>query len=134
MTAEALAARLDRPHGGQSASNHLRKALKLPPVEINLLREAHGKGLPTDPAALAATIKAAPIRLTGVQGLARAISSAGGVRLGAVDEDLMLRARPGVFVAGEMLDWEAPTGGYLLQATFATASAAARGVLKRVLA
>ena len=69
-----------------------------------------------------------------MQGLARAISSAGGVRLGALDDDLMLRARPGVFVAGEMLDWEAPTGGYLLQATFATASAAARGVLKRVAA
>jgi uncharacterized flavoprotein (TIGR03862 family) len=134
MTREALVGRLDRPHGGQSLSNRLRKALRLSPVEINLLREAHGKDLPTDPAALAAAIKTAPIRLTGVQGLARAISSAGGVRLGAVDEDLMLRARPGVFVAGEMLDWEAPTGGYLLQATFATASAAARGVLKRVAA
>jgi len=132
MTAEALAARLDRPRGGQSLSNHLRKALKLSPVEINLLREAHGKDLPTEPATLAAAIRAAPLRLTGAQGLARAISSAGGIRLGAVDEDLMLRARPGVFVAGEMLDWEAPTGGYLLQAAFATASAAARGALKRV--
>ena len=69
-----------------------------------------------------------------MQGLARAISSAGGVKLDALDDRLMLRAVPGVFVAGEMLDWEAPTGGYLLQATFATASAAARGVLKRVAA
>lgn len=132
MTADDLAGRLGRARGGQSLSNQLRKALKLSPVEINLLREAHGKALPTDPAALASAIKDAPIRLTGVQGLARAISSAGGVRLGALDEDLMLKARLDVFVAGEMLDWEAPTGGYLLQATFATASAAARGVLKRL--
>lgn len=127
-----LADRLGRPHGGQSRANHLRKALRLSPVEINLLREAHGKDLPTDPAYLAAAIKAAPLRLTDVQPLARAISSAGGVGLDAVDDDLMLRARPGVFVAGEMLDWEAPTGGYLLQASFATGLAAARGALKRL--
>lgn len=130
MTADDLAGRLGRARGGQSLSNQLRKALKLSPVEINLLREAHGKDLPAAPAALAAAIKAAPIRLTGVQGLARAISSAGGVLRDAVDERLMLKARPGVFVAGEMLDWEAPTGGYLLQATFATAAAAAQGVLR----
>jgi uncharacterized flavoprotein (TIGR03862 family) len=130
MTANDLAGRLSRARGGQSLSNQLRKALKLSPVEINLLREAHGKDLPAAPAALAAAIKSAPIRLTGVQGLARAISSAGGVLRGAVDERLMLKARPGVFVAGEMLDWEAPTGGYLLQATFATAAAAAQGVLR----
>lgn len=129
MTAGALTARLSQGRPGQSLSNHLRKALKLSPVEINLLREAHGKDLPTAPAALAAAIKAAPIRLTGVQGLGRAISSAGGVRLDALDDHLMLKARPGVFVAGEMLDWEAPTGGYLLQATFATGLAAAEGVL-----
>ncbi|MBX3484739.1 TIGR03862 family flavoprotein [Phenylobacterium sp.] len=129
MSAGALTARLGQGRGAQSLSNHLRKALKLSPVETNLLREAHGKDLPAQPAALAQAIKAAPVRLTGMQGLARAISSAGGVRLGAVDERLMLRARPGVFVAGEMLDWEAPTGGYLLQATFATAARAAEGVL-----
>lgn len=127
MSAGALTARLSHPKAGQSAANHLRKALKLSPLEINLLREAHGKDLPVRPAALAARIKAAPIRLTGVQPLARAISSAGGVALSAVDEHLMLRAHPGVFVAGEMLDWEAPTGGYLLQATFATGLTAARG-------
>jgi uncharacterized flavoprotein (TIGR03862 family) len=126
MTAGALTARLSQPKGAQSLSNHLRKALKLSPVEINLLREAHGKDLPAPPAALAAAIKAAPIRLAGVQPLARAISSAGGVPLSAADDDLMLKARPGVFVAGEMLDWEAPTGGYLLQATFATGLAAAK--------
>ena len=129
IPAETLAARLDRPRGGQSLANHLRKTLRLSPLEINLLREAHGKHLPAEPARLAAAIKAAPVRLTGVQGLSRAISSAGGLRLEAVDQQLMLKARPGVFVAGEMLDWEAPTGGYLLQATFATGLAAAKGVL-----
>ena len=128
MTAGALTARLSHPGAGQSLANRLRKALKLSPVEINLLREAHGKDLPVQPGALAAAIKAAPIRLTGVQPLARAISSAGGVAFAGVDDGLMLKARPGVFVAGEMLDWEAPTGGYLLQASFATGLEAARGV------
>ena len=132
MTVGALTQRLAKPRGGQSLSNHLRRALKLSPVETNLLREAHGRDLPAEPGALARAIKAAPLRLTGVQGLERAISSAGGVRLGAADAELMLTARPGVFVAGEMLDWEAPTGGYLLQASFATGLAAAEGVLKRL--
>jgi hypothetical protein len=127
MTPGALTARLSHPAAGQSLANRLRKALKLSPVEVNLLREAHGKDLPVRPAALAGRIKAAPIRLTGVQPLARAISSAGGVTFDAVDDRLMLKARPGVFVAGEMLDWEAPTGGYLLQASFATGLAAAKG-------
>ncbi|MGZ6039050.1 MAG: NAD(P)/FAD-dependent oxidoreductase, partial [Phenylobacterium sp.] len=98
----------------------------------NLLREAHGKDLPSDPAALATAIKGAPLTLTGVRPLARAISTAGGVAFEALDETLMLTVRPGVFVAGEMLDWEAPTGGYLLQAAFATGVAAARGVLGRL--
>ena len=132
MGADDVARRLDRPRGGQSLSNHLRKALRLSPVETNLLREAHGKTLPTEAQALAAAIKAAPVRLTGVQGLARAISSAGGLRLEALDETLMLKDRPDVFAAGEMLDWEAPTGGYLLQATFATGLAAAKGALARL--
>ena len=70
------------------------------------------------------------VTLTGAQGLERAISSAGGVRLAATDDRLMLRARPGVFVAGEMLDWEAPTGGYLLQASMASGVVAARGALE----
>ncbi len=129
QTRDMLAARLARPRGAQSLANHLRKTLRLSPLEINLLREAHGKDLPAESAALAAAIKAAPVRLTGVQGLARAISTAGGVRLDGLDERLMLKARPGVFLAGEMLDWEASTGGYLLQATFATGLAAAQGVL-----
>jgi predicted flavoprotein YhiN len=82
------------------------------------------------PAALAALIKAVPVRLTGIAPIARAISTAGGIAFDEVDENFMLRQRPGVFVAGEMLDWEAPTGGYLLQACFATGAAAGRGVLE----
>ncbi|WP_310541579.1 TIGR03862 family flavoprotein [Phenylobacterium sp.] len=128
LTTAQLRARLDRPRGAQSAATYLRKAANLSPLEINLLREAHGVALPAD---LAAAIKRAPLKLTGLQGLARAISTAGGVRLDAVDEHLMLKARPRVYVAGEMLDWEAPTGGYLLQACFATGAAAARAILAR---
>lgn len=132
MSADDVVGRLDRPRGGQSLSNHLRKTLKLSPVETNLLREAHGKDLPSAPDALAAAVKAAPIRLIGAQPLARAISAAGGLTFAALDDDLMLRQRPGVFAAGEMLDWEAPTGGYLLQASFATAQTTAKGVLRRL--
>jgi len=78
---------------------------------------------------LAGLIKAVPVRLTGVQPIAAAISTAGGVSFAALDERFMLRRLPGVFAAGEMLDWDAPTGGYLLQASFATGAAAGRGVL-----
>jgi uncharacterized flavoprotein (TIGR03862 family) len=126
-----LTARLSKPRGGQSLSSWLRKAAHLSPVEIGLLREAHGVALPVAPEALAAAIKAAPITLTGVQPLDRAISSAGGLAFEALD-GLELKAAPGVFVAGEMLDWEAPTGGYLLQACFATGAAAARAVIARL--
>jgi predicted flavoprotein YhiN len=128
LTLEALQDRLARPRGGGSLSNHLRKA-GLTPLAINLLREASGSALTPEPAALARLIKGAPIRLIGSAPLARAISTAGGVRFDAISPSLMLKARPGVFVAGEMLDWEAPTGGYLLQAAFATGRAAARGAL-----
>jgi hypothetical protein len=124
-----LTARIAHQPANQSVANRLRKALHLTPLETNLLREAHGKDLPSDPAALAAAIKGAPLTLTGVRPIARAISTAGGVAFEALDEHLMLIARPGVFAAGEMLDWEAPTGGYLLQASFATGAAAARGAL-----
>ena len=126
LTLAALTERLARPRGSRSLSNHLRKTAGLPPVAIGLLRET-GDAPPGDPAALAARIKAAPLTLTGVQGLERAISSAGGIAWDAVDERLMLAALPGVFAAGEMLDWEAPTGGYLLQACFATGRAAGQG-------
>ncbi|GAA4476962.1 TIGR03862 family flavoprotein [Gluconacetobacter asukensis] len=128
MTEAALAERLARVRVRESLSNTLRKALRLPPVAVALLREGPDAP-PRDAASLAALIKAVPVTLTAPDSLDRAISVAGGVRADAVDARFMLRALPGVFVAGEMLDWEAPTGGYLLQACFATGVAAARGVL-----
>ena len=115
---------------GDSTSGWLRRRLGLTPVSIGLLREATGNHLPAAPAPMAALVKAAPLRLVGVQPLARAISTAGGISFDAIDETSMLIARPGVFVAGEMLDWEAPTGGYLLQACFSTGRAAAAGALR----
>jgi uncharacterized flavoprotein (TIGR03862 family) len=123
-----LADRLRRRRPRDSASTALRRA-GLGPVEVGLLREATANQLPADPGELARLVKRLPVPVTGTASIDRAISSAGGVALGEVDETFMLRRRPGTFVAGEMLDWEAPTGGYLLQATFATAVAAARGVL-----
>lgn len=128
LTLEALTQRLSRPRGKDSVSNWLRKAGGLSPVTVGLLREIPGE-VPLGAEKLAKRIKAVRLTLTGVQGLERAISSAGGVRLDQVDPRLMLKAWPGVFVAGEMLDWEAPTGGYLLQAAFASGVVAGRGAL-----
>lgn len=129
LTEAQLADKLARPRGRQSMATFLRKAAGLTPLAINLVREAHGGAVPQD---LAHAVKHLPVTLTGTRGLERAISSAGGIAWSAVDEALMLKALPGVFVAGEMLDWEAPTGGYLLQACFATGVAAAEGVLARL--
>jgi uncharacterized flavoprotein (TIGR03862 family) len=112
---------------GRSRANALRQA-GLSPLAAGLLREAVDE-LPTEPPALAALVKAVPLRVTGQQGLARAISSAGGIGLDQLDDRLMIKSLPGVFACGEMLDWEAPTGGYLLQACLATGQAAAEGVL-----
>ena len=126
---EALAGRLAKPRGKDSATNWLRKVAGLSPVAVGLLREIPGE-LPAGADKLAKRIKAVRLTLTGVQGLARAISSAGGVRLDQVDAGLMLTAMPGVFVAGEMLDWEAPTGGYLLQASMASGVVVADGVVR----
>ncbi|HKS63235.1 MAG TPA: TIGR03862 family flavoprotein, partial [Xanthobacteraceae bacterium] len=129
IRAEELERRLTAPRGKQSLSTFLRKALSLSPVEIGLLQETtRGKLATLPPAELARLINAVPIRLAGVAPVARAISTAGGIALGEVDARFMLRRLPGVFAAGEMLDWEAPTGGYLLQACFATGAAAGRGV------
>ena len=127
----ALERRLASVRKGESMANRLRKAAGLSPVSAGLLREA-SYPLPSVPSALAALIKACPIRLTGIAGLERAISSAGGIEFNALDERFMLKALPGVFAAGEMLDWEAPTGGYLLQACFATGLAAAKGIESRL--
>ena len=129
LSVEALAGRLTRPRGKDSATNWLRKVGGLSPVAAGLLREIPGD-LPAGADKLARRIKAVRLTLTGVQGLERAISSAGGVGLDQVDDGLMLKAMPGVFVAGEMLDWEAPTGGYLLQASMASGVVAAAGVAR----
>ncbi len=122
-----LTRRLQAPRGKQSAANFLRKAAGLSPAAIGLLREPQGGPLPSDAGELASLIKDVRLPITGLAGLDRAISTAGGVAFDAIDAQFMLRTKPGVFVVGEMLDWEAPTGGYLLQATFATAVAAAEG-------
>lgn len=127
--ATVLTRRLAARRPEESAANRLRKAAGLSPVAANLLREAAGGALPAEPAALAALIKQTPLRLVGTPPLDRAISTAGGIALEALDGHFMLRSLPGVFAAGEMLDWEAPTGGYLLQACFATGFAAAQGIL-----
>ena len=129
-----LTAKLSAPKGKQSLSNFLRKAVSLSPVATGLLQEAaKTSGTPLaslSPAGLASLINAVPIELTGVAPIARAISTAGGIAFSEIDAGFMIRRLPGVFVAGEMLDWEAPTGGYLLQASFATGAAAGRGALK----
>ncbi|MEJ5140883.1 TIGR03862 family flavoprotein [Gluconobacter albidus] len=111
----------------ESQSNRLRKALALDAPSRELLKFATPKD--ATPLQLAHTLKALPLPLIGMDTLDRAISTAGGVRRDAMDASFMLTSRPGVFVAGEMLDWEAPTGGYLLQGCFSTAYAAANGVL-----
>jgi uncharacterized flavoprotein (TIGR03862 family) len=133
ISAAALAQRLEAPRGKQSLATFLRKTLALAPVATGLLHEATmtapERVSAMTPAALAALIKAVPVRLRAVAPLASAISTAGGIAFDEIDARFMLWRRPGVFVAGEMLDWEAPTGGYLLQASFSTAAAAGRGAL-----
>ena len=134
LDSAALRARLERPRRKQSVSTYLRKSLGLPAVATGLVHEAAmaTKTSPAamPPAALAEFINELPLRLTGIRPIERAISTAGGIKFAELEGYLMLRRKPGVFVAGEMLDWEAPTGGYLLQACFATGAAAAHGVLK----
>ncbi len=128
-----LERRIETRDPKQSFSTFARKSLKLSPAAIGLLQEcAKNSSRPIAEMSapeLAELVNAAPVRLTGVAPLARAISTAGGVAFDEIDATFMLVRRPGVFVAGEMLDWEAPTGGYLLQASFATGAAAGRGAL-----
>ncbi len=123
-----ITARLARPRGGASRTNHLRKTLGLPPVKIALLREL--APLTVDDVAIARALKALPLPLAGPNPLDEAISTAGGVPQTALDADLMLRSRPGVFCAGEMLDWDAPTGGYLLTSCLATGRHAGRAAAR----
>ncbi len=127
LSHEQVAERLQRRRPKDSGSNWLRRTLALDPVAIGLLREAGA--LPSDPSAMASLVKAVPVVVTATMPIERAISTAGGIAWSEVDESLMLRQLPGTFVAGEMLDWEAPTGGYLLQASFSTGVVAARGAL-----
>lgn len=131
LSLEEVQKRLKKPRSNASLSNHLRKSLGLPPVAVNLLMESAGvDGVRNaSPAELAQLIKNCTITLKEPFSIDRAISSAGGVDFAELDEFYMLHKLPGVFVAGEMLDWEAPTGGYLLQACFATGVHAAKGII-----
>ena len=122
-----LAAELARPRNGRSLGEHLRRQAGVSGVKSALLHEVLDKPALQDPARLSATLKRLPLKLLRPRPIAEAISSAGGVRLEALDEHLMLRDLPGVFCAGEMLDWEAPTGGYLLTACFASGLRAGQG-------
>lgn len=129
LSVKGLAERLGRGRSGSSLSTVLTRQGGLAPVAVGLMRESTGNTLAPDPVALAKLAKCMTLTVTGTAPLHRAISSVGGVGFDQVDDSLMLRARPGVFVAGEMLDWDAPTGGYLLQGCFATGVAAAEGAI-----
>jgi hypothetical protein len=134
MDAAALKTKLAVPRKRQSLSTYLQKAAGLSPVAVGCLYEAQSQGqpIPEETGKLAAFIKAVPLKITGTSGIARAISSAGGIALDEINQDFMLIKKHGVYVAGEMIDWEAPTGGYLLQACFSTGVAAAKGILKQL--
>ena len=120
---------LNKPRGKNSVSNFLRKQLHLPPIKIALLRELTPASIWQDDQQLAQALKKLVVPLTGFRPIDEAISSAGGVDFSALTPSLMLQQLPGVFCAGEMLNWEAPTGGYLLTACFATGRAAGLGVV-----
>ena len=128
---EQLVTKLQQRRPKDSSSSWLRRSAGLDAVSISLLWEANGS-FPATAAEAAALIKSLPVVTRETMPMERAISTAGGVAWSEVDENLMLRAVPGTFVAGEMLDWEAPTGGYLLQASFSTGVVAANGALARL--
>ncbi|MFG6468903.1 TIGR03862 family flavoprotein [Roseateles sp. BYS87W] len=128
LTPERVQAEVSHPRGSRSLSSHLKSRLKLSPLKMGLLHELLTREQMLDSRTLAAALKALPLTLTVPRPVAEAISTAGGVRFEALNDGLMLNAVPGVFVAGEMLDWEAPTGGYLLTASMASGRAAARGL------
>jgi uncharacterized flavoprotein (TIGR03862 family) len=130
LTEAQLGEKLSRPRGSRTMASHLEKTVGIKGVKAGLLREFVSKEDFTDAAKLAAAIKRLPIPLIAPRPLDEAISSAGGVTFDALDANLMIKNLPGVFCAGEMLDWEAPTGGYLITACMASGRAAAEGVLK----
>ena len=127
---DAVAKLVAKPRGKQSLSKHLRKTLRLSPVKLALLRELAPQAKTDDASALASTLKALPLELTDMAPLDEAISTIGGVSWSALDENFMLTGKPGVFCAGEMIDWDAPTGGYLLTACLATGRSAGLGLAK----
>lgn len=127
MPVAALAQRLAARRHGQSLSQFLKKDLSLADATYSLLRETVAS-VPSEPQEIAALLKALPIQIYRARPIEQAISSAGGIDFASLTEDLMLRAQPGIFACGEMLDWEAPTGGYLLQGCFSTAVIAADGL------
>ncbi|MEO8249171.1 MAG: TIGR03862 family flavoprotein [Burkholderiales bacterium] len=132
-TLEQVRAEVAHPRGARSLSSHLKSRLSLGGIKSAILHELLGKADFADPDKLSAAIKALPVRLTAARPVAEAISSAGGVRFESLTEGLMLRDLPDVFCAGEMLDWEAPTGGYLLTACLASGRAAGKAALARLL-
>ncbi|MGZ3237592.1 MAG: TIGR03862 family flavoprotein [Burkholderiaceae bacterium] len=129
MELDRVISEIGRPRGSRSMASHLQSRLGIKGVKAGLLRELVSASDYTNPALLAAAIKSLPIRLIAPRPIDEAISSAGGVPFEALDKQLMIRSLPGVFCAGEMLDWEAPTGGYLLTACFASGHAAGLGAL-----
>ena len=131
LSLEQVTARLARARGKDTLSNHFRKVLRLDPVKLALLMEC-GKPVPQDAVAQAALVKALPVPLRGPRPMDQAISTAGGLRFAALDEGFMIRQMPGVFAAGEMLDWEAPTGGYLITGALATGRWAAQHAVQWV--
>lgn len=133
LSHQQVETRLAAQRGKDSLTNRLRKSLRLDPVRLALLLE-WGRPLPEDPAKLAGLIKHLPVPLTGPTPIAEAISTAGGIRRADLGDDLMLKALPGIFAAGEMLDWQAPTGGYLLTACLATGRWAGQGAARHIAA
>lgn len=128
LTPERVLAEVKHPRGSRSLSSHLKSRLHLNPLKLGLLHELLTREQMLDAATLAAAMKHLPLTLHAPRPVAEAISTAGGVRFEALDNGLMLKSLPGVFVAGEMLDWEAPTGGYLLTASIASGRVAAQGL------
>ena len=129
LTLERVVAEVTRPRGSRSIASHLHGRIGIGGVKLALLHEMLSKEAFADAAGLAHAIKALPVRLTRARPIAEAISTAGGIPFEALDAHLMIERLPGVFCAGEMLDWEAPTGGYLLTACFASGLVAGRGAL-----
>jgi predicted flavoprotein YhiN len=131
LSLDAVEKRLERPRGRDSLANHLRRTLNLSSAAVGLLMEnpERQKLIDYAPGRLARLIKEQPLTLTAPFSVERAISTAGGVSFDSLDRNFMISNKPGVFAAGEMLDWEAPTGGYLLQASIATGVRAAHGMI-----